>query len=174
MPRNGSLFRVAGFYRTLRNFIVDLQDPQWAPGQAGAVVAAGSLQGAQVECEHWLTREISARAWLRFTDSKNGAGPGLDIPLQPRLTSQVAADFLSHSGLRGELSWVHVGSRYADLPNATRLGSYDVLNLRAAHQFNLHLDVFVVIDNVLGNRYEFWPDYPARGRTIQAGAEYRF
>ena len=81
---------------------------------------------------------------------------------------------LDEDGNRIGVSWVHVGRRWADLPNTIRLGSYDVLSLRAARQLNLHTDVFVSVDNLLNERSGFWLGYPSRGTHVRGGVQHRF
>jgi tetratricopeptide (TPR) repeat protein len=174
MPRNGSLLRVGGFHRSLRNYLVDLSDPTWAPGEAAAVLARANLSGAEIEFEHWLTRDLSVGAWARYTDSENNDAGGPDIPFQPKVLGLARLDYLSPSGLRASARWRYIGSRYADLTNATKAGAYDVLDLAAACQMNLHTDLFLGVDNVLDETAGFYPGYPSRGRWIHGGVEYRF
>ena len=149
IPRNGSLLRVSVFHRSLRNLLVDLQDPQLAPLQAPVVVAAGTLRGAEVELEHWLTRELSAGAWVRVSENSRTGTGGLDIPFQPRLNSEVRLDYLNRSGVRVALVWSHVGSRYANLANTWKRSGFEVVNLSLARQFSLHTDVVLVVDDLL-------------------------
>jgi outer membrane receptor protein involved in Fe transport len=96
------------------------------------------------------------------------------VPFQPTLVSLVRLDYISPSGLRAGARWRHIGSRYADLANATKIGPYEVLDLSAAYQVDLRTDLFVGIDNVLNEDDGFYPGYPSRGRWIRGGVEYRF
>ena len=72
------------------------------------------------------------------------------------------------------VGWLHVGKRHADIANNTRLGSYNVVNLWAAKQLDLHTDLFITVENLCDQDYAFWQGYPGRGRKVRAGVEYRF
>ncbi|MBM3500716.1 MAG: TonB-dependent receptor, partial [Armatimonadetes bacterium] len=174
MPRNGSLLRVSGFRRTLRNFIIDLEDPVWAPGAAAAVLNRATLTGAEAEFEHWLTRELSVGGWVRYTDSSSEGSGGLEVPFQPRLLALAHLDYIAESGLRATARWRHIGSRYIDLANDREADAYNLFDLAAAYQVDLHTDLFLSLENVLDERDGFYPGYPSRGRTVRGGVEYRF
>jgi tetratricopeptide (TPR) repeat protein len=176
MPRNGSLLRVTGFHRTLRNYIVDLVDPAWAPASTGVILDSATLTGVELEGEHWLSRDLSVGAWARYTDTGiDGAGGG-EVPFAPKFLGQVRLDYLSPSGLRAGVRWRHVGSRWTDLANSAGLkaGGYDVVDVSAAYQVNLHTDLFLQADNLFDEEESFYPGYPDRGRWIHGGIEYRF
>ena len=174
LPANGSLLRLSAFQRAVKNYIVDLSSPAWAPGQVGEILGAGTLRGAQIEWEHRLAQDLSAGLWLRYTDSENEDAAGLQIPYQPRLAGQLRLDYIDTSGLRVATRILYVGRRYADVSNATRLGSYTTVNLWAAKQLDLHTDVFVSIENLLDRDHAYWQGYPERGRQARVGVEYRF
>jgi tetratricopeptide (TPR) repeat protein len=174
MPRNASLLRLSGFYRTLRNFIVDLEDPAWDVGQVPAVLAGGTMRGGEFEWEQWIGKKVTAGLWTRLSTSENEDNPGHQIPYQPKLSGILRLDYLDESGLRIDTQWLEVGRRYADIANTTLLGSYGTLNLRVDKQFNLHTDLFFTLENVLNRDYAFYQDYPGRSRKLQAGVKYRF
>ncbi len=174
MPPNGSLLRLSGFYRTLRNYLVDLQDPAWAAGQVGNVLGGGSLRGGELEWEHWLGRDLSGGVWVRYTSSRNDDMGGRDIPYIAKVTGQARLDYMDPNGMRASVVWLHVGPRHADLNNATRLGSYNQLNLYLARQCNLHTELFVGASNLFDQRAGFWQGYPDQGRAVKGGVLYRF
>ena len=173
-PSAGSLLRLSAFHRDLKNFIVDLEDPAWSAGTAGMVLAAGTMKGGEIEWERWLGRNLSVGIWLRYTDTDNDDMPGMEMPYQPNITGQLRLDYIDRSGWRLGAEWVHIGKRYADLANLVRLDSYDVVNLRAAKQINIHTKVFIGVDNVFDKDYGFWQNYPGRGRKVCGGVEHRF
>jgi outer membrane receptor protein involved in Fe transport len=174
LPSSGALVRLSLFRRDLKNYLVDLQDPQWSAGAAAVVLASGTLTGGEIEAEQWLTRSLSAGLWARFTESKNQETGDRDIPYQPTMTGYLRADYLAENGMRVGVVWLHVGKRYADLANTTRLGGYSVLNLRADWQRNLHTDWFITVDNLLNEDYAYWQDYPSPGRKARVGINYRW
>ncbi len=173
-PSAGSLLRLSAFYRDLKTFFVDLEDPAWSAGTVGIVLASGTMKGGEIEWERRLGRNLSAGIWLRYTDTENDDMRGMEMPYQPKLTGQLRLDYLDRSGWRLGAEWVHIGKRYADLANLVRLDSYDVVNLQAAKQINIHTKVFIGVDNVFDKDYGFWQIYPGRGRTVRGGVEHRF
>ena len=175
LPRDGTVLRVSGFHRTLRNFIVALNDPQWATEQLVLFLPKASLQGGQIEFERYLTHELSAGVAARLTDSDNHLVSGKQIPFQPRWTAQARLDYLAPCGFRADAVWVFVGDRFADPANTQKVGSYDVVNLLLTQRYSLlHGEVFVVVNNLFDRHFAFWPGYPEPGREVEAGVLYRF
>lgn len=173
LPRDGSLLRLSAFHHTMRNVIIDLQDPAWAGGVVGEVVGSADASGAEVEYERWLGRDLSGGLLVRYTTSNNDE-TGRDVPYVPQLLARLRLDYLDPLGYRVGASWTHVGRRYADFAASRELGSYGVLDLSVARQLDLHTDVFVGVENVFDRRYGFWEGYPEPGRRIQMGVLYRF
>ncbi|MEN6347365.1 MAG: TonB-dependent receptor [Armatimonadia bacterium] len=174
MPRNGALLQLTGFYRSLNNYLVDLEDPQWSPARASSFLSKGSLYGAEVEWESWLSRSLSAGIWGRLSNSENDEIEGCEVPYIPRLAGKARLDYLGRSGLRVGLTWNHTGQRYADRDNTVRLGSYGLLNLRAEKQFDPRNMLFVDVENLTDKQYEYWQGYPGRPRRVRVGFEMRF
>jgi outer membrane cobalamin receptor len=81
---------------------------------------------------------------------------------------------MDEAGYRVGVRWLYVGERWADFANTVRLGSYDVVNLRAARQLNRNTDVFVTVENLLDEDYGMWQAYPAPGRRVRGGVQHRF
>ena len=173
-PRDGSILRAGAFYRELRNLIVDLQDPRLAPGVAGLVVASGTVRGGEIEWERRLGGNLSGGILVRYTDSDNDDAGGAELPLQPDWTGRLRLDYLDEGGTRIGVQWLHVGERWADAANTALLGAHDVVDLWAAHQVDLHTDLFLSIENVLDESYAYWPGYPADGTRVRGGVQYRF
>lgn len=174
LPHDGSLLRLSAYYRTLRNFIIDLQDPRWSAGASGVISASGSMQGAELEWERWLSPTLSAGVWARYTCSSNDEVRGCDIPYQPQWTGAARLDYMDVTGLRASLQWLHMGKRYADVRNVTELGAADVFNLRLEKQADLHTEYFLEARNLLDRDYCIWADYPERGCDIRGGIHLRY
>jgi outer membrane receptor protein involved in Fe transport len=168
------LLRLSAYYRTLRNYIIDLQDPQWSAGAVGTITASGSTRGAELAWERWLTPTLSAGVWARYTDSRNDEMLGHDIPYQPQWAGSARLDYMDSAGWRASLQWLHVGKRYADVRNLTRLGSTNVFNLRLEKQADLHTEYFLEARNLFDKDYCFWANYPERGRDIRGGIRLRY
>jgi tetratricopeptide (TPR) repeat protein len=168
-----SLLRLAGFHREMRNLIVDVVDPAWVAGQAGLVLASGTLTGGEIEWERTIAKDVTAGAWLRYTDSANDDAGG-ELPYRPDWSGVLRLDYMDEAGYRVGVRWLYVGERWADFANTVRLGSYDVVNLRAARQLNRNTDVFVTVENLLDEDYGMWQAYPAPGRRVRGGVQHRF
>ncbi|NJW51773.1 TonB-dependent receptor [Salinimicrobium oceani] len=54
------------------------------------------------------------------------------------------------------------------------LDSYLDLNARLGYRFNDRLSIFARGNNLLGNNYEKWKNYPVLGLQVMAGATYKF
>ena len=173
-PLGGSTFRLSGFYRTLHNFVVDLQDPSWAAGLQGEIVGLGNLRGAEAAYNKPLTRNLSADAWFRYTSSENTDLADNQIPFIPRTLGQLRLTYEDQRGLEAWLALVHTGRRYADFANTQELGSYGALNAHLAKQFNLHTKAFVDVADLFDRRPAFWQGYPTAGRRVKVGLKYRF
>lgn len=66
-----------------------------------------------------------------------------------------------------------------DITNTVRTGvvsldSYFDLNLNLGYRFNDRLSIFARGQNLLGENYEKWVDYPVLGMQVMAGATYKF
>ena len=173
-PVGGSTFRVSAFYRTLHNFIVDLQDPSWATGLQGEIVGLGTLRGAEVGYNKPLTQNLSADAWFRYTDSQNTNLADNQIPFIPRTLAQLRLTYEDQRGLESWLALVDTGRRYADFANMQELGSYGALNAHLAKQFNIHTKMFVDVADLFDRRPASWQGYPTAGRRVKVGLNYRF
>jgi outer membrane cobalamin receptor len=131
------------------------------------------MQGAEVELEKPLGRDLTGGVWLRYTDTEDDA-TGLKLPYQPEFTGQARLDYLDTAGWRIGLAYTFFGRRFADAANADELGSYGLLRLNVARQFNLHADVFVDVENALDREYQFYRAYPGPDVQVLGGVRYRF
>jgi tetratricopeptide (TPR) repeat protein len=173
-PLGGSTFRVSGFYRSLHNFIVDLQDPNWAAGLQGEIVGLGNVRGAEAAYNKHLSPNLSADAWFRYSKSENSDVADNRIPFIPRTLGQLRLTYEDQRGLEWWLAFVHTGRRFADFANTQELGSYSTFNMHLAKQFNLHTKAFIDVTDLFDRRPAFWSDYPTAGRRAKVGLKYRF
>src|SRR5690606_27400606 len=60
------------------------------------------------------------------------------------------------------------------VPQTQTLDSYIDLNANLGYRFNNQLSVFAKGNNLLGNSYERWGDFPVQGIQVLAGATYKF
>jgi outer membrane receptor protein involved in Fe transport len=173
-PDDGSVLRGSAFYRSLENLIVDVEDPALSPGRAGLLVASGELRGGEIEWERWLGRNLSAGVFVRYAESENEDAGGNELPLHPEWSGRLRLDYIDRNGTRIGVVWMHVGERLADAAGTTELEAFDVVDVRMRRQLDLHTDLFVTIENVLDEDYQFWPGYPGRGARVRGGVEHRF
>lgn len=168
-----SLVRVGAFHRDLRNLLVDLEDPARSAGAVPTVIDSGYVRGLKLEAERRLGRDLSGGLTVAWQDSRNDAN-GRDLPYQPEVTASVRLDYLSYSGWRGEVAMEHVGRRYADVAATARLDSTQLWHLTLAKQHSVQADFFLTILNLFDEETGFWRGYPAYGRRVSGGFEYRF
>ncbi len=168
-----SLVRVGVFHRDLRNLLIDLEDPARSAGVAPTVIGSGYVRGIKLEAERRLGRDVTGGLTVAWQDSRNDA-TGRDLPYQPELTGSLRLDYLSYSGWRGEVAMDCVGRRYSDPGATVRLDSTQLWRLTLAKQHSIQADFFLTILNLFDEDTGFWRGYPASGRRVSGGVEYRF
>lgn len=77
-------------------------------------------------------------------------------------------------GDRQERSLLIVDTPYSETLTSHTLDSYFDLNLNIEYRFTEQLSVFVHGNNLLGENYQKWSNYPVLGTQILGGLSYRF
>jgi outer membrane receptor protein involved in Fe transport len=60
------------------------------------------------------------------------------------------------------------------LPRILTLDSFIDINANIGYRFNDQLSIFARGNNLLGDNYERWQDFPVQGIQVLAGATYKF
>lgn len=75
---------------------------------------------------------------------------------------------------KDEISFDNGLAEMSTTPEVFTLDSYLDLNANLGYRFNDRLSIFAKGNNLLGENYEKWMDYPVLGLQIMAGATYKF
>ena len=94
-------------------------------------------EGLEFELSHALTSTVDLRANAGFRKAvfKSGSYAGRDVPLTPRRTLAVQADWQIASAHRVGAGLNRVSEQYPDFPNACTMPAYTTVNARYAYQF---------------------------------------
>ncbi|MBX7541719.1 TonB-dependent receptor [Qipengyuania sp. GH29] len=129
-------------------------------------------QGIEAEAGYDLTDGLRLSGVYSFVDAEDRES-GNDLARRPRHFGTLFADWQSDFGLGLGADLRIVGSSYDDNGNFTRLGGYEVLDVRATQEVGDHLEVFGRIENVLDADYQTVAGYGTAGRGVFAGVRAR-
>ena len=138
------------------------------------------FQGFEVAAENHYVPNLALRASYTYLDSKNrSSGAQVDeLQYRPRDTVILEARYGFFFGLTADASMEYVGHQYFLDKTSTlkrRLNDYTVLNLKLAQDLlQKRLNVYVGAENLFDQNYEQSYGVPQAGRTLYAGAQYRF
>jgi iron complex outermembrane recepter protein len=142
-------------------------------------------QGVELDTSHALTRTVGLRlnAGLRQATFRSGTYAGRDVPLVPRKTLAVRADWAPVAGHRvtGGVNWV--SSQHPDFNNACTMPAYTTADVRYAYQWQ-QLELAVGVTNLFDRKYftqafgctagVTQAIYPEAGRAVTASVRLRF
>jgi vitamin B12 transporter len=138
------------------------------------------FQGFEVVAENHYVPNLALRASYTYLDSENrSSGAQLDeLQYRPRDTVMLEARYGFFFGLTADASLEYVGDQYYFDKTSTmkkKLNDYTVVNLKLAQDlFQKRLNVYVGAENLFDQNYEQSYGVPQAGRTLYAGAQYRF
>jgi iron complex outermembrane receptor protein len=142
-------------------------------------------QGLEVDAKHALTRTVDLRANLALRRATFRAGPyvGNDVPLVPRRSLALRADWkpAAEHRLSGGVTWV--SSQHSDFNNTCSVPSYAVADLRYAYQWK-QAEFALGVGNLFDRKYYTQAFqcaaginqsvYPEAGRTFTASVRVTF
>jgi iron complex outermembrane receptor protein len=109
----------------------------FGPFGANVNFDATRRMGLEIDARHALSAELAMRLHLAWREASFRAGPyaGKDVPLVPRRTVAVRADWTPVAGhrLSGGVNWV--SSQHPDYANACTMPSYATADLRYAYRW---------------------------------------
>ncbi len=112
-------------------------------------------QGAELDWSHTLNAALLLRANLAYREATFRSGPhaGNDVPLVPRHTAAVRADWTVQPGqhLSGGVNWV--SSQHPDFENTCRMPSYVTADARYAWQFRPQAELALGVTNLFDRKY---------------------
>jgi iron complex outermembrane receptor protein len=112
-------------------------------------------QGVELDWKHALSAGLSLRANLAYREATFRSGPhaGKDVPLVPRRTAALRADWVPVAGQRvsGGVNWV--SSQHPDFANSCRMPSYFTADARYAWQFRPDTELALGVGNLFDRKY---------------------
>jgi iron complex outermembrane receptor protein len=142
-------------------------------------------QGLELDTSHALTRTLGLRvnAGLRQAAFRSGPHAGRDVPLVPRKTLAVRADWSPAAGHRvtGGVNWVSF--QHPDFNNACTMPAYTTADVRYAYQWQ-QLELSLGVSNLFDKKFftqafgcaagVTTAIYPEAGRAVTAALRMRF
>ncbi len=123
------------------------------------------------------TENFEVQAQFSHIDARNrspGGDFGHGLVNRPQDTASVSADYRFAFGLSLGATATIVGDSYADAANQTRLGGYQLIDLRAAYRLRKGIEVYGQIENVGDQRYETIRNYGTYRRAAYGGVRAAF
>ncbi len=190
----GARWSYAGGKADLRAWRSTLTDEiGFDPGAAGPFGMLGAnvnfdptrRQGLELDATHALSRSVALRvnAALRTAKFRTGPYSGRDVPLVPRESVALRADWTPAAAHRisGGVNWV--GSQHPDYGNACTIPSYTTADARYAYEWQ-RLELSLAVANLFDRRYytqafgcaagATTSIYPEPGRTVTAAVRLKF
>jgi len=142
-------------------------------------------QGVELDTRHALTKALSLRlnAAVRQSSFRSGVYAGKNVPLVPRRTLAVRADWTPAAGHRvsGGVNWV--SSQNPDFNNACTMPAYTIADARYAYQWQ-KVELSLAVGNLFDSKYftqAFGCNagvtatiYPEPGRSVTASVRVQF
>ena len=142
-------------------------------------------QGLELDTSHALARTLGLRvnAGLRRASFRSGPYAGRDVPLVPRKTLALRADWTPAAGHRvtGGVNWV--SSQHPDFNNACTMPAYTTADVRYAYQWQ-QLELSLGVSNLFDKKFftqafgcaagVTTAIYPEAGRAVKAALRMRF
>ncbi|MBI5277127.1 MAG: TonB-dependent receptor [Burkholderiales bacterium] len=111
-------------------------------------------QGLELDVVHAVTKAVGLRlnAALRSSTFRSGPYAGLDVPLAPRRSVALRADWAPAGGHRvsGGVNWV--SSQFVDFDNRCTVPSYSTADMRYAYQWK-NAEFSLGVANLFGRKY---------------------
>jgi len=136
-------------------------------------VARASAHGVELVAAADLTSELHVAANYTFTDtedqSPNSPTYGNELARRPRNAANATVTYTWPVQLNTSVAARYAGRSFDDAANATSLGGYVLVDLRASYRLLSHLEVYGRIENVADKHYETAYQYGNIGRVAFAG-----
>ena len=105
--------------------------------------------------------------------NRSAPNDGKRLPLRPRDTAHLTADWDTPLGLKLGATLTLVGDSFDDNANLVRIDGYGRVDIRASMPLDERIELFGRVDNLTGERYETVSGYATPGRAVFAGARLR-
>ncbi len=132
-------------------------------------------KGVEVSANINPTEDLSAFAGVTFLDTEPE-----DLPYSPDITFTAGMNwrFLERFKLSLDMQYVdkmyvEAQARRKDAVNTKIVDSYFILNGRVSYKFSMG-EIFVAVENLTNEDYEYLPGYPMPGITWMVGGKFEF
>ncbi len=153
------------------------------------------IRGLEFTGKATPVRSLELFAGATLLDAKATGSNGISqdcLPYTPGLQLQAGFtwNFLEHFRLYGDVEYLHdvyegIDSRvetfnFSPLPDGARLNDITLVNARLSYRFAYapwrvsNSEVFVAVNNILNQKYEYAKGYPMPGTTVFAGVSLKF
>ena len=97
---------------------------------------------------------------------------------KPKLSSNFITNYNFNEKIYARLDIIFIGKRYALLPTGEdddyeELPAIVDINLGGEYRYSNVLSFFINFNNILGNKYEYWVNYPTQGFNMMLGLSYK-
>ncbi|WP_369027273.1 TonB-dependent receptor plug domain-containing protein [Qipengyuania sp. RANM35] len=130
--------------------------------------ARARAQGIEAEAGFDLAEGLRLSGIYSFVDTEDRTS-GNDLARRPKHFGTIFADYEAPFGLKLGADLRIVGKSYDDAGNFTRLGGYEVLDLRAAMPVSEAFEVYGRVENVFDTDYQTAAGYASTPRGVFAG-----
>lgn len=113
-------------------------------------------------------------SWIVAESRSPDANFGKWLPRRPRNTANASANYAFDFGLELGAAMRWSGKSYDNASNATRLGGYTLVDLRAEFALSDAVKLFARAENIFDEQYMTAFRYGSLGRSIYAGVRGRF
>jgi len=159
------------WYRRRSNDLITFSFASFMSENIGRVEADGIELGLVLRPVPRLRIEANyARA---SAVNRSAPNEGKRLPLRPRDTAHLTADWDSPLGLKLGATLTLVGDSFDDNANLVRIDGYGRVDVRASLPLGERVELFGRVDNLTGERYETVSGYATPGRSVFAGARLR-
>lgn len=99
---------------------------------------------------------------------------------KPKFKSSFTTKYNYHEKIYAKLDLIYIGQRYARIPTTFTDDTYETtlpaifdINLGVEYKYSNVLSFFGDFYNILGNKYEYWHNYPTQGFNMMLGLSYK-
>jgi vitamin B12 transporter len=143
-----------------------------------ANIARAHAEGVELELRIAPASNFLVTANYSFTNARNRERSdrnfGKQLARRPRQSVNVAADYSWSFGLKTGATITHVANSFDNAANTVRLGSYVLVDVRAAMPVTEAVELFARVENLFDEQYETARGYGQRGRAAYGGLRLRY
>lgn len=167
----GTHFAVTGFRRDSED-LISFAFSDARPFGFYDNTARARAQGIEAEAGFDIAEGLRLSGVYSFVDAEDRT-TGNDLARRPRHFATLFADYEAPFGLKLGADLRLVGRSYDDAGNLTRLGGYEVFDLRASLPVSDGIEFYGRVENLFDDDYQTASGYASPGRGVFAGVRAR-